>query len=91
MHTTSVLDAAGERRSAGFRIECGGFNGAAPATVRHDGPVSETLGAIFVKGLPQESYRFSFPVFLFDPVTRLFVPTHSIETPAPARAVKDGA
>src|SRR5215813_11655840 len=48
-------------------------------------------GADFVKGVPQGSYPFSCPsVSLFDLAARFFVPTHSIETPARAGAVKDG-
>ena len=48
-------------------------------------------GADFVKGVPQGSYSFSCPsVSLFDLAARFFVPTHSIETPARAGAVKDG-
>src|SRR5215510_4112445 len=49
-------------------------------------------GAFLVKGVPQGSYPFSCTsVSWFDRASRFFVPTHTIEGPARAEAVKDGA
>jgi hypothetical protein len=53
--------------------------------------VFSLYGVCFVKGVPQGVYLiFLTSVSLFDLKARFFAPTHTIDTPARAGAVKAG-